>query len=500
MEEDNNQKMNDEEYITINVPRHGKRSENHTGGRRSRIDNNEKGTKKSKIVIVRRVILILIVIILAIIAFLGAKFAIALYKSDGSITQALLSVTSDIMGTDDPIFVLLLGVSEDIDTELTDTIILCGYNPKSQKAFMLSIPRDTFVGDNPSYASGFDKINALYRSDVKRTVKAVKSLTGIDCDFYVVVKNTAIPNIVSAVGTVEFDVPIDMNYDDETQNLHIHLKKGLQMIDKDKAEQLLRFRHNNDGSSYSSSYGDNDYGRMKTQRDFIKAVVKNLSTNGSPEILRNAASFIFGNIDTNLSLPRVMSYIPSALEFDVDSLKTEMLSVSSAKLNDLYFFIANTSRNKTICENLIEYLELDEKEAKKVFKTSLFRGQVVVPPQALNVTNGTVSNTYNNIVNNTVNNTVNNIVNNTVNNVVNNTVNNTTNTSITNTVTPTPTPTPSKEAEVPTPTPSKEPEMPTPTPSKEPETPTPTPSKEPEAPSPTPDEQIPVDPPETETE
>ena len=432
----------EDEYITIEIPKHGKRASHAEEKKRSRMtnksnkhsNNGENKKKMSKGAIVRRVVLILLTIILTIVAILGGLFCRALKRSDGNVTQALLSVTSDILGTDDPIFVLLLGVSEDITTELTDTMILCGYNPVSQKAFMLSIPRDTFIGNDPVYAGGFDKINALYQKDVKKTVKAVESLTGIAIDNYVVVKNIAIPNIVSAVGAVEFDVPIDMNYDDDTQNLHIHLKKGLQLIDKDKAEQLLRFRHNNDGSSYPASYGDNDYGRMRTQRDFIKAVVNNLATNGTPLILKNAASTVFGNVDTNMSLPKIMSYIPSALKYNVDSLKTEVLSVRSAMMNDLYFAIANVSTNKKLVADLISYLEMDESYVKKYYKPDIMRGQVTVPPQAQKDTNEVTENTIvDNTVTNVVNNTANNVINNTSNNIVNNSVNNTTN-AYTNTV------------------------------------------------------------------
>ena len=42
-------------------------------------------------------------------------------------------------------------------------------------------------------------------------IAAVKSLTGIDVNNYVIIENRAIPNIVSALGAVEFEVPIDMN-------------------------------------------------------------------------------------------------------------------------------------------------------------------------------------------------------------------------------------------------------------------------------------------------
>ena len=116
--------------------------------------------------------------------------------------------------------------------------------------------KPSFVGTNEANASGWDKINALYQRDISKTIAAVEERTGINIDNYIVVRNTILPAMVNAIGEVEFDVPIDMDYDDPTQDLHIHLEAGVQMINGDEAEQLLRFRHNNDGSSYPSSWGD----------------------------------------------------------------------------------------------------------------------------------------------------------------------------------------------------------------------------------------------------
>ena len=174
--------------------------------------------------------------------------------------------------------VLLLGVSTDLDSKLTDTIMVASYNPNTQKANLLSIPRDTFIGKNVSKATGAQKINALYNiyRDPQKTLDAVNEITGLDIKYYALVETEALIELVDAIGGVEFNVPKNMNYDDKTQDLHIHLTAGTQMIDGEKAEQLLRYRHDNDGSSYSYEYGDNDLGRMRTQRDFIAATLKYL--------------------------------------------------------------------------------------------------------------------------------------------------------------------------------------------------------------------------------
>ena len=318
----------------------------------------KKLTKKQKIILTVSIIGALLVI-------MGIVFGVYVYKAGGDVKQAVLNVASDVVGDKDPIFVLILGISEDISNALTDTIILAGYNPETQKAFMLSIPRDTFVGKSEASAGGYDKINALYQKGVDKTVAAVEGLTGIKVDYYAVVRNTVLPDIVNAIGEVEFNVPIDMDYDDPTQDLHIHLKAGTQMINGDKAEQLLRFRHNNDGSSYPSSYGDNDYGRMRTQREFIRAVTGQIGSKGSLSTLNKMATAVFKNLDTNMPLTKALGYVPHALKFDASSIRTEQLPGVSDKLNSLWFYKSSAKKTAKLVEELIAFLDMEEKYVDK---------------------------------------------------------------------------------------------------------------------------------------
>ena len=221
---------------------------------------------------------VILSIILILLFALGSFLGYSIAKNGGGLQGLLATVLGqniEELEDLDTINILLLGISEDIEAELTDTIMICSYNPKMQRASMLSIPRDTFVGKNKSKATGYDKINSVYsKGGPKKDVELVEDLTGIDIDYYIVVNNQVVIDLVNTIGGVYFDVPIDMKYDDPTQNLHIKLDAGYQKVDGDHAEQLLRFRHNNDGSSYPTEYGDNDYGRMKTQRDFMVEVAK----------------------------------------------------------------------------------------------------------------------------------------------------------------------------------------------------------------------------------
>lgn len=297
----------------------------------------------------------LFLIILLLIIIISGLFYYKVEQNGGGIRGAIITVlglSPEEIENLESINILLLGISEDIDSKLTDTIIVCSYNPQNQTAFMLSIPRDTFVGKSTSNAKGSDKINALYAKSPQKLVDKVTEITGIELDYYAVVNNQALIDIVDIIGGVDFEVPIDMDYDDPTQDLHIHLKKGMQKIDGEKAEQLLRFRHNNDGSSYPSSYGDNDYGRMRTQREFISATLnQSINIKNLPRA-KQMIDAIFDNLDTDINIDKILPYVPDAIEFDTNTIVSEQLPGESKKLNDLWFFVSDKKATKKIVMEL----------------------------------------------------------------------------------------------------------------------------------------------------
>ncbi len=364
---------NNEEEIVIDIGNNNQ-SSNH-GRRNTRIGNNKKAKKdnknkdgKKKRFTKKQKILIALGVIGAIIILLGIVFGVYVFKAGGNVKDAVLNMATDIVGDQDPIFVLVLGVSEDISAKLTDTIMLCGYNPSTQKAFMFSIPRDTFVGNSEASAGGYDKINAQFQKSADKTVEKVQLITGVTIDYYVIVRNISLTSIFEEIGSIEFDVPINMDYDDPTQDLHIHLKKGLQTLEPNQIEQLLRFRHNNDGSSYPSSYGDNDYGRMRTQRDFIKAVIDQKVSLANIGALKGVASSVYTNLQTNMSGYTVLDYVPHALKFNTSALRTEQLPGQSAMINNLWFYRTNFNKTRNLVNELMVYLELDNETLKSHYK------------------------------------------------------------------------------------------------------------------------------------
>ena len=344
------------------------------------IDTNDNNEKKNKTKKGRKIVLVILTLILVVVIGIGSWFGFKVYSNGGGEFN-FKGVLATIVGHDEEtlkrlpkIYCLVTGQSQN----LTDTIIVCSYDPKTQNASILSIPRDTFVGKNKNTADSYDKINALYQISPQKTLDAVNEITGLDIKYYLNIDTKALRQVVDAIGGVDFDVPIDMDYDDCTQDLSIHLKAGYQHLDGDKAEQVVRFRHNNDGTSYPTEYGDNDLGRMKTQRAFIEAVVKKMATPATlaklPELIKVAEA----NVTTNIEVSQAKDYAPYAVDFKTENLRTEILPGTPQMFNSLWFFTPDKVETKNIVEDLFgnDEEEIEEDNSQEIEKSETSKTDV----------------------------------------------------------------------------------------------------------------------------
>lgn len=318
---------------------------------------NKKGKKKFRVL--KIFLLIIIILILAI----GGFVVYSGYKNGWGLSNMIATVVGhdqETLKNLDELRVLVLGVSTDTSAVLTDTIMVASYNPKTQKASLLSIPRDTFVGKSEATANSYNKINALYQTSTDKILSAVNDLTGLDLQYYVVVDTEALIKLVDTIGGVEFNVPIDMDYDDSSQDLHIHLKAGVQLLDGEKAENLVRFRHNNDGTSYPSSYGDNDIGRMRTQREFITQVVKQTIQLKNIMKLGEIIDIAYEYIETNVTLSTIKDYLPYAIEFNTENIQTGSLPGTNQIINGLWFFKPDKTKVSELINQMFETEQAEE--------------------------------------------------------------------------------------------------------------------------------------------
>lgn len=362
--------MEKEDYIDIEVP-----------VRKEKTKEKKKMKKKKKKSKIRTAIKIILLLLVVSAIIYGGWFAYRMHKNGGGLSGFLATAVGHDENTLkdlDRINILILGESGVGDGyKLTDSIMIASYNPKNQQASLLSIPRDTYVGKKDKDAASQNylasyKMNAVYRngSNIPETIECVNQLTGLNIQYYLLVDTDALIEVVDAIGGVTFNVPIDMKYDDPTQDLHIDLKAGEQLIDGSKAEQLLRFRHNNDGTTYPQEYGDNDIGRMRTQREFIQVTMKQLLKAENIFKITQLIDIASKNIKTNLDFNVMKDYVPYAVNFNTANLKTDTLPGEPEKCNGIWIYTADKKGTKTLVEELFE----DEEEIPEEVVANTIKG------------------------------------------------------------------------------------------------------------------------------
>lgn len=243
-----------------------------------------------------------------------------------------------VVGRKEDYYTFLL-IGKDTSSASTDTMILVSYDVPSQQVNMMSIPRDTVV----NVPWSVKKINSVYSAKesngggLENLKKQVGYLTGVEPDFYVMIEWKAVGEIVNAVGGVEFNVPRNMNYDDPYQDLHIHLNKGVQTLTGEQAMAMLRYRTDND-----KSIGYGDTGRTETQREFLKAMAKEVLQLGNMTKIGKFIEIFMKNVETDLKLNELMWFASKALNVDLSTMQSSTMPyIDVGYFRGGYYFLAN---------------------------------------------------------------------------------------------------------------------------------------------------------------
>jgi polyisoprenyl-teichoic acid--peptidoglycan teichoic acid transferase len=198
-------------------------------------------------------------------------------------------------------------------TSRTDTLIAVSVDPAARQVNALSIPRDTRAAI-PGH--GADKINAAYAIG-KETLarRTVENFTGAVFPYYITIRERGYVHLIDAVGGVTIRIPKDLNYDDNWDGLHIHLKKGNRRLGGQAAIEYARFRHDALG----------DIGRIQRQQQVIDALITELRR---PSVMFRAARILRvfrEDIDTNLTPQQLIALAWFSARLPKDGLDRETL-------------------------------------------------------------------------------------------------------------------------------------------------------------------------------
>lgn len=277
-------------------------------------------------------------------------------NNDSFVNKVVNKVTNQV-----PERTLALIACTDKEEGRTDGIMLVDYNSVNNQISVVSIPRDTKVSipdymwqimveneplianDNPS----FKKINAIPNYGREQGMEFLQiyleDLLDVNIDYYVHFDLDGFKYIVDSVGGIEFDVPMRMKYSDPNQDLYIDLQPGLQHLDGDKAEQLLRFRKDN----YNRGYSRGDLERVEVQQEFMKVFFEKVFSLDS--VISNPKAYfttLTQYVDTNFGVSDALKYVNEIKEVDVSNTQTYTLPCTTKTISGISFVIVDEQEVK----------------------------------------------------------------------------------------------------------------------------------------------------------
>ncbi len=219
--------------------------------------------------------------------------------------------------------VLIIG--EDKLSNKYDTIGIASIDQKNKTLKVIMIPRDTYIEYNQdiityleekkkAHEPGIYKINCTngigsiikYSGKFKNSgpvsflAEVIHEKFGVPVDDYVKINTKGFKTLIDFLGGVDINVPYVMNYDDPTQDLSIHIKKGLKHLDGSDAEGFVRFRqgYREDGSYFEVG----DIERKKNQLNFIKALIAQKGTLGNIGKIPGMIDILGKNVQHSIGL------------------------------------------------------------------------------------------------------------------------------------------------------------------------------------------------------
>ena len=277
----------------------------------------------------RSIILIIALILVLLGSYAAAKVWVKMDQWQGKAEQSDFVISaSDQEKIKDVINVAVLGTDE--DGFRADVNMIVSFNTTTKELHMISVPRDTRVrltDDMIQYLEKEDEYvpnrNGVYGQCKLTEVHAyagegnrctfsvamLEELLDVQIDYYVKFDLSAFKKVVDAVGGVDFYVPQDMYWDmTDTGGPLINLKEGMQHLDGNKAEQLVRFR---DG------YAQKDLKRIEVQQEFITALIEKVcSSQTLMSKLDDLVEVVLDCTESDVTVTEALGYVKYVKDLD----------------------------------------------------------------------------------------------------------------------------------------------------------------------------------------
>ena len=224
--------------------------------------------------------------------------------------------------------IMILGVDQRTNEPArADTIIIVSINNDTDEVAMISIPRDSRV-EIPG--RGLDKINhAMAFGGINLMRATVEKLLGVPMHHYVYTNFAGFQSIVDTLGGVTVNVEKAMTVKAEKNVEGVTLEPGVQKLNGAQALAFVRFRKDSEG----------DFGRMRRQQQFLKAVANEVLQAKSivklPQLMSQAAEFV----RTDMTITQSLSFAKRAASLKLDEVEAFSLKGSGQMINGVSYII-----------------------------------------------------------------------------------------------------------------------------------------------------------------
>lgn len=221
----------------------------------------------------RRIAFFRLVFVLVILGLMGSAIlfvgyniynaGMRVYSEFAEMYQGYTDRKNARVGSTDPKFegytnILVLGV-DNSERQEADTILVLSFSNDTGNTRIIGIPRNTWVTSRTN--SG--RIGTLYSwGGANLLVREVSKLLGIPIHQYIIIDMATFVELIDVLGGLDIYVEENMDYEDETAGLYIHIEQGYQHLSGEDVQKYLRYRGEKLG----------DVGRVQRQQKFIKAL------------------------------------------------------------------------------------------------------------------------------------------------------------------------------------------------------------------------------------
>lgn len=258
----------------------------------------------------------------------------------------------------EPFTMLLVGVdTRGEENSRSDSMLLAVINPDRKSLSLIPIPRDMYVQVENH---GAEKLNhTMFYGGIPLLKKTIEQTFGIHIHRYMTVDFEGFKRLVDEIGGVEIEVKKRMKYTDPTDDTFIDLKKGVQVLDGEKALYYARYRKSDFGRD------DSDEERSERQIELIKAIIEQGKDKVSVFKIFSFFDIAGDHIKTDLTKDEIQLLLLTYRDFSPDQIEKTTIQGVDKRLPYgkylLYFYLVDDEEIARIREFIEERLKTTQK-------------------------------------------------------------------------------------------------------------------------------------------